>query len=71
MLRPRKTADAARISLKLIELQAALQREAVNAESDPFDDALVAAVAGLVETMKVEGAAMEEARKRIVRLARA
>ncbi|MGI3903860.1 MAG: hypothetical protein ACRYGP_28475 [Janthinobacterium lividum] len=69
MLRSRKTIDPEATGAKLAELQAALQREIDNAESDPFDDAMVAVI-GLVETMKAESVALAEAEVRQRKLAR-
>ncbi|MGI3902549.1 MAG: hypothetical protein ACRYGP_16525 [Janthinobacterium lividum] len=69
MLKPKRL-DTASDLLRLDGLMASLRHETEKADSDPFDDALVAAVVGAAEAMKAEGAAMEEARKLIVRLAR-
>ena len=65
-----KSIDAALELLRLDSLMASLQHEVGKSDADPFDDALVAAVVGAADAMKAEGAAMEEARKRIVRLSR-
>ncbi|MGI3903855.1 MAG: hypothetical protein ACRYGP_28445 [Janthinobacterium lividum] len=51
--------------MKLDDLLAALQREVEQAEADPFDDAMVAAVNGLVETMKAGWIALAEAEVRL------
>ena len=69
MLKP-KSLDVASELLHLDGLMATLRHETEKADADPFDDALVAAVMGAADAMKAEGAAMEAARKRIVRLAR-
>jgi hypothetical protein len=69
MLKP-KPLDLSTDLLRLDGLMASLRHETEKADADPFDDALVAAVVGAADAMKAEGAAMEEARKRIVRLAR-
>ena len=69
MLKP-KPLDVSSELLSLDGLVAALRHETEKADADPFDDALVAAVVGAAEAMKAEGAALEAARKRIVRLAR-
>ena len=65
MLRPRKTIDAVTTCAKLDELQAAVRREVDRAEADPFDDAIVAAVAGLVDAMKSEADALAEVEARL------
>lgn len=70
MLRPRKTIDAAGTRARLGELQAAIHREAEGAEADPFDDAMVAAVAGLAEALKAEADALAEVESQMGRLAR-
>ncbi|MGI3903061.1 MAG: hypothetical protein ACRYGP_30570 [Janthinobacterium lividum] len=66
MLKP-KPIDVTSELLKLDDLMATLRKETQNADSDPFDDALVAAVNGAADAMKTEGAALEAARKRVVR----
>ena len=70
MLRPRKTADAAGRRARLDDLVAALQREALASDHDPFDDAMVAAVVGLAEAMKAETDAFANAQARLGRLVR-
>ena len=70
MLRPRKTIDAAGTRARLDELQTIVRREAEGAEADPFDDAMVAAVAGAAEAMKAGADALAEAEARIGKLAR-
>lgn len=70
MLRARKTIDAASTRARLDELQATIGREVEGAEADPFDDAMLAAVFGAAEAIKGEADVLEEARKRIARLAR-
>ena len=70
MLRPRKTIDAATTCAKLDKFQSALKREVDKAEADPFDDAMVAAVNGLVEVIKAETAALAEAEARVGKVAR-
>ena len=69
MLKP-KPLNVASELLRLDDLMASLRTEFANADADPFDDALVAAVVGAADAMKVEGAALDAARKRITRLAR-
>lgn len=58
MLRPRRTINAETTRAKLDELQAATQREVELAEADPFDDARVAAVNGLIDAMKGQTSAL-------------
>ena len=69
MLKPKPLDVASELS-KLDDLMASLRQETEKADADPFDDALVATVLGAADAMKAEAAAFEEARKRIVRLAR-
>ena len=70
MLRPRTTIDAAGAATKLDGLQAAVRRETEGAEADPFDNAMVAAVLGAAEALKVEGDALAGFEARLNRLAR-
>ncbi len=70
MLRPKTTIDFKTNGIKLDELGAAVRREAAKSESDPFDEAMVAAVLGVVETMKAEGQALSELEVRLRTLAR-
>ena len=70
MLRPRKTVDAAGTRAKVDDVVAALKREALASDHDPFDDAMVAAVVGVAEAMKAETDALAHAEARIGRLAR-
>ena len=60
MLRLRKTIDAAGRRAKLDDCLAAVRREGEGAEADPFDDAMLAAVAGLAEAMKAEANVLAE-----------
>ena len=69
MLRSRKTTNAAGTRTKLDELAAEVRREAEGAEADPFDEAMVAAVAGVAEAMKVQADALVEIETRLGRLA--
>lgn len=55
---------------KLNAFLAAVRREAEGAETDPFDDAMIAAVVGLAETMRAESVELAALRERMVRLAR-
>lgn len=70
MLRPRKTVDAAGTRAKLDDVMATLRREALASDHDPFDNAMMAAVAGLAEAMKAETDAMVDAEARLGRLVR-
>ena len=69
MLKPKRL-DVASELLHLDGLMASLRNETEKADADPFDDALVAAVVGVADAMKAEGAALEAARKRINSLAK-
>ncbi len=60
MLRSRKTIDAAGARAKLDDLQAAVRREASGTEADPFDEAMIAAVLGAAQALKVEADAFVE-----------
>lgn len=60
MLRSRKTIGAGATLARLDDLAAHVRREAEGAEADPFDDAMLAAVAGLAEAMKAEASALAE-----------
>ncbi len=55
---------------KLDGLAAADRHEAQGAEADPFDDAMVAGVVGLAETMQAESVELVALRGLMVRLAR-
>ena len=55
---------------KIDGLAAAVRHEAQDAEADPFDDAMVAGVAGLAETMRAESVELVALRGLMVRLAR-
>ncbi len=70
MPRPRKTIDAGATRAKLDGFVGAVRREAEGAESDPFDDAMLAAVVGIAEAMKAEAGALAEVEARLGKLAR-
>ena len=70
MLRSRKTIDAAGSRAKLDDLMAEVRREAERAEADPFDGAMVAAMAGVAEAMKAEADALADMEARLGRLER-
>ena len=70
MLRPRKTIDAKSTARTLDELAGALRREAEQPELDPYDDALLAAVLGLLEATKAQAAAVAGAEARLGKVAR-
>ncbi len=70
MPRSRTIVDAADTSARLDRLAAAVKSEADGAESDPFDDAMVAAVVGIAEAMQADGTALAELEARLGRLAR-
>ena len=70
MLPPRRSPDLAADHARVDDLVTTLRREAVGAEADPFDDAMVAAVAGLAEVIKLQAGAMRDLQERARRLAR-
>ena len=70
MLRPRKTIDPKATRARLDEIGAAVRREAESAEADPFDEAMVAAVLGVAETLKAEAAALSAVEDRLGKLVR-
>ncbi len=70
MLRSRKTIDAAGARAKLDDLHAAVRREALGTEADPFDGVMIAAVLGAAEALKVEADALVEIEARLGRMAR-
>lgn len=70
MLRSRTTINAAGTRARLDALHATIQREAEGAEADPFDDAMLAAVAGVVEALKAEADALAEVEARLGKVAR-
>lgn len=49
---------------------AAVRREAEGAGTDPFDDALVAAMAGLADVMQADGARLDALGRRVARARR-
>ena len=65
MPRPRKTIDAGGTVARLDGLRAAVRREA-----DPFDDAMVAAVAGVAEALEAEADALAGFEARFGKVAR-
>ena len=69
-LRPLRTVDATGRRAGLDDLVVTLRREALASDHDPFDDAMVAAVAGLAEALKAETDALADAEARLGRLAR-
>lgn len=70
MPRLRTRIDPAAARAKLDEAVAAVRREAEGTEGDPFDEAIVAAVAGLAEELKAEAGALAEIEARLARAAR-
>ncbi len=58
MSRTHKTIDAGATRAKLNDLVGAVRREAEGAESDPFDDAMLAAVVGIAEALKAKADAV-------------
>ena len=70
MLRPRRTIDAKSTARKLDDLAGELRREAEQSELDPYDEALLAAVLGLIEAMKTQAAAVAGAEARLCKVAR-
>ena len=70
MLKPRKTIDAGGSAARLNGLRADVRREFDNAEADPFDDTMVAAVLGAADALKAEAEALAEVEARLGRLAR-
>lgn len=69
MLKP-KPLDVASELLRLDSLMASVRKESTNADADPFDDAIVAAVVEVADAIKAEGTALDAARKRIIRMAK-
>ncbi len=57
MLKPRKTIDASATRAKLGDLAQTVRRED---DADPFDEAMMAAVVGIVEAMKAEAGVLAE-----------
>ena len=55
---------------RLDEIGGTVRRETENAEADPFDEAMVAAVLGAAEAMKAEAATLSEVEDRMDKLAR-
>ena len=70
MPKPRKTIDPGATRAKLDGLVDAVRREAEGAESDPFDDAMLAIVVGVAEAMKTEADALAELEERMIEVAR-
>ena len=70
MLLPRRSPDLAADHARLDDLVATLRREVAGAEVDPFDDAMVAAVAGLAEVTAQQAQAMADLERRMRRLIR-
>ena len=70
MLRPRKMIDPVAVVAKLDDLTNILRREADRAEVDPYDEALLGAVFGLIETSKVETVAFGKIETQFGKLAR-
>ena len=70
MPRSRTTIDAAGTRAKLDRLTAAVRREAEGAEADPFDEATVAALAGVAGALKAEADGFAELEARLGKLAR-
>ena len=65
MPKPRKTIDVGATRAKLGDLVGAVRREVEDAESDPFDDAMLAAVVGIAEAPKAEADAVAAVEARI------
>ena len=70
MLRPRTTIDSRTTIAKLDDLAGALRIEADKADLDPYDEAMLNAVLGLIETAKVETAALGGMETQFGKLAR-
>ena len=69
-MRPRKPIAAAAHRTKLDKVQVAVRREAAGTEADPFDEAMVAAVLGVAETMKAEAVALADVETQLGKLGR-
>ncbi len=69
MPRPRTAIDADNTPRRLDCLTAAAHREAEGAEADPFDDAMMAALASVAEALKAEADALAELEARLGKLA--
>lgn len=68
MRRPTRLPSSTATSLD--SLIAAIQREAEGAEADPFDEAMVAAVAGAAEAMRAEASDLDALHRRLLKLSR-
>ena len=66
----RKTLNAAAVVAKLGDLAGALRIEADKADLDSYDEAMLNAVLGLIETAKVETAALGGMETQFGKLAR-
>ena len=70
MPRLRRTIDPDAIRAKLDTLAVALQSQAEGAEPDPFDDAMLSAIFGLVELSKTHAAVLADLEMQTSKLAR-
>lgn len=73
MPRPKKTIDPEGVRTALDEMATRLQHVAESDEADPFDDAMLSAIFGLVELSKTQAtklAALEAAGAKLERKAR-
>ena len=70
MLRPRKTIDAKSTARTLDDLADALRREAEQSELDPYDEALLGAVLGLMEATKAQAVAVAGVEGQLGKVAR-
>lgn len=70
MLRLRKTIDPDATRAKLDALAGALQAAAEGAEPDPFDDAMLSAIFGLVELWRTHARVLADLEAQTGKLAR-
>ena len=65
-----RTSDAESTARTIDELAGTLQRKAEQSELDPYDEALLAAVLGLIEATKTQAAAVAGVEERLGKVAR-
>ena len=70
MLRPRRTIDAKSTARTLDDLAGTLRREAEHSDLDPYDEAMLGAVLGLMEATKAQVTAVAEVEARLGKVAR-
>ena len=70
MLRSKRTIDAKLTARVLDELTGTLRREAEQSHLDPYDEAMLGAVLGLMEATKAQATAVAEVEARLGKVAR-